>query len=123
MPAASQMPPSLERLARLNAIELNDRRWKSDLERLTQFLRGAVDVERIAYPPQNPTDPGPHPIPAVIGGTAFVHRPKSDAPSAFGSGFDRQAIGVDGMVRRASAVVNLRARHVRAIPASRSAAC
>lgn len=46
MPPASQMPPSLERLARLNAIELSDRRWKGDLERLTTFLRGAVEQER-----------------------------------------------------------------------------
>ena len=34
MPSTSALPSSIARLARLNAIELSDRRWQSDLERL-----------------------------------------------------------------------------------------
>ncbi len=46
MPGPSELPVSLARLSRLNAIELSDKRWKSDLERLTDFLRGTIDEER-----------------------------------------------------------------------------
>jgi hypothetical protein len=41
MPRASDLPESLRNLARINAIELSDSRWTSDLERL------AALVERI----------------------------------------------------------------------------
>lgn len=38
MPRAAELPESIRRLARLNAIELSDRRWKSDVERLARLL-------------------------------------------------------------------------------------
>ena len=39
MPAPEELPASIRRLARLNAFELSDQRWSSDVERLTQQLR------------------------------------------------------------------------------------
>ena len=39
MPSPEELPESIRRLARLNAFELSDQRWSSDVERLTQQLR------------------------------------------------------------------------------------
>ena len=39
MPAPEELPDSIRRLARLNAFELSDSRWSSDIERLTEQLR------------------------------------------------------------------------------------
>ncbi|WP_191907776.1 toll/interleukin-1 receptor domain-containing protein [Nocardioides cynanchi] len=39
MPGPEDLPESIRRLARLNAIELGDSRWTSDLERLAEQLR------------------------------------------------------------------------------------
>jgi hypothetical protein len=41
MPAAEQLPPSLQRLARLQAIELSETRWDYDIQRLAAALRAA----------------------------------------------------------------------------------
>lgn len=40
MPAATGLPESIQRLARINAFELDDRRWKADLARITELLEG-----------------------------------------------------------------------------------
>lgn len=40
MPAADAMPPSISRLARVQAAVLDDRRWDSDVEMLGDRLRG-----------------------------------------------------------------------------------
>jgi hypothetical protein len=52
MPGAEELPESIRRLARLNAIELGDSRWSSDLERLAEQLRrlGESAGERDAGP-------------------------------------------------------------------------
>lgn len=39
MPTPEELPKSIQRLARLNAFELSDQRWSSDIERLTRQLR------------------------------------------------------------------------------------
>jgi DNA uptake protein ComE-like DNA-binding protein len=39
MPTPDELPESIQRLARLNAFEMSDQRWSSDIERLTQQLR------------------------------------------------------------------------------------
>lgn len=41
MPAVEQLPTSLQRLARLQAIELSETRWDYDIERLVAALRAA----------------------------------------------------------------------------------
>jgi hypothetical protein len=47
MPRSEELPESIRRLARINAIELNDRRWTSDLERLANIVEGiAKEQER-----------------------------------------------------------------------------
>jgi hypothetical protein len=40
MPEAATLPESIQRLARINAFELDDRRWKADLSRITELLEG-----------------------------------------------------------------------------------
>ncbi len=39
MPRATDLPESLQRLARINAIELSDQRWTSDIERLAGEIK------------------------------------------------------------------------------------
>jgi len=47
MPRAEELPETIRRLARINAIELSDRRWTSDLERLANIVEGiAQEQER-----------------------------------------------------------------------------
>jgi hypothetical protein len=41
MPGENQLPPSLRRLARLQAIELSETRWDFDMARLVEALRAA----------------------------------------------------------------------------------
>lgn len=57
MPRTADLPPSIAPLARLNAIELNDRRWKADLKTLSEV------VETIGRP-EPPPDPVATPVPA-----------------------------------------------------------
>jgi len=40
MPSASALPPDLDGLARLQALELSDTRWEYDVERLASAIRG-----------------------------------------------------------------------------------
>ncbi|MBD3923282.1 TIR domain-containing protein [Nocardioides cavernae] len=39
MPTPDELPESIQRLARLNAFEMSDQRWSTDIERLTQQLQ------------------------------------------------------------------------------------
>lgn len=65
MPRASELPDSIARLARINAIELNDLRWRGDLDRLVDAVeaigremgKGATDASAGATATQ--TTPGP----------------------------------------------------------------
>jgi hypothetical protein len=51
MPAAEDLPPDLQPLARRNALELSDLRWDSDIERLMQV------IDRACAQPALPAQP------------------------------------------------------------------
>lgn len=71
MPEAAQLPESIQKLARINAFELDDRRWKADLERITLLLEG---LKKKQSPPPQQSQPSPQGTP----------QPPAAAPS-FGS--------------------------------------
>ena len=47
MPRAADLPESIRRLARINAIELSDHRWTSDLERLTDLVERIGEEQQL----------------------------------------------------------------------------
>jgi hypothetical protein len=51
MPSAEELPPSLARLARRNAIELSDARWAYDADRLAHVIREILEESPAAPPP------------------------------------------------------------------------
>jgi hypothetical protein len=51
MPSAEELPPSLARLARRNAIELSDARWAYDADRLAHVIREILEESPAAAPP------------------------------------------------------------------------
>lgn len=58
MPAKAQLPPSLAPLARCQAVELSETRWRYDTDRLAQALQTRFAIESQAAPPGT-TPPGP----------------------------------------------------------------
>jgi hypothetical protein len=50
MPRADELPPSLARLARRNAIELSDARWAYDVDRLAHTIQEILGEEAAAAP-------------------------------------------------------------------------
>jgi len=50
MPTPEELPRSIRRLARLNAFELSDKRWSSDIEHLTRQLRELTPGPTAAAP-------------------------------------------------------------------------
>lgn len=44
MPSSRELPEDLTRLARLNALELSDTRWKYDIERLIKILQKIIQL-------------------------------------------------------------------------------
>jgi hypothetical protein len=65
MPHRSDLPESIQKLARINAIELNDRRWRSDLESLASVLHD-FDREK-----RETSKISPGPVPVHEGGVRF----------------------------------------------------
>jgi hypothetical protein len=75
MPSSTELPASIHQLARLNAIELSDHRWTSDVERLAktverlgtrsrpQALRNEPRASTIASSPGTPSAASPVPAP------------------------------------------------------------
>lgn len=61
-PRPEDLPPSLAKLARRNAIELSDARWGYDVERLAQTIQGVLGEKTPAPPPEVPEKP-PTPVP------------------------------------------------------------
>ncbi|HEX7183924.1 MAG TPA: toll/interleukin-1 receptor domain-containing protein [Thermoanaerobaculia bacterium] len=55
MPRAEDLPPSLARLARRNAIEISDARWGYDVDRLAHTIREVLGEETAAA--QDPREP------------------------------------------------------------------
>lgn len=62
MPAAEDLPEPLAELARFQALELSDRRWRSDLEEFLGTL-GSDDGERADGEVERPPGPKVHPAP------------------------------------------------------------
>ena len=56
MPRAEELPSSLARLARRNAIELSDARWAYDLDRLAHTIQGVLREESSALPSEDPRE-------------------------------------------------------------------
>lgn len=71
MPSTADLPEPLQPLARRNAFEVSDHRWKFDLERLAEMVRRLAGLPE---PRPKPVPPGPGPKPAspmrpyVVGG-------------------------------------------------------
>lgn len=59
MPEAATLPESIQRLARINAFELDDRRWKADLARITELLSGLKAKPAGTQPPSPAMPPSP----------------------------------------------------------------
>jgi hypothetical protein len=108
MPSAEELPPDIRPLARRQAVELSDTRWRHDLDRLLRTLRTLDDT------PGQPIDPVP-PAPvkrpsrrrvgAIIGlvlalvvagviGSALV-RDSGAEPGAPSAPLQVQAVGAD----------------------------
>jgi hypothetical protein len=51
MPRAEELPPSLARLARRNAIELSDARWAYDVDRLAHTIQEILQEKEAVAPP------------------------------------------------------------------------
>lgn len=64
MPRASELPESISRLARINAIELSDQRWTSDLERLSRLIEDIRNEELAHATGQIPVTPPAEDTPA-----------------------------------------------------------
>jgi len=50
MPRAEELPPSLARLARRNAIELSDARWAYDVDRLARTIQDILKEKEVSAP-------------------------------------------------------------------------
>jgi hypothetical protein len=70
MPRSSELPASIARLARINAIELNDLRWRADLDRLVDVVesigREKGKVATHAPDPAPVTRPAPEKAPVLL---------------------------------------------------------
>jgi hypothetical protein len=64
MPEVGTLPDSIQKLARINAFELDDRRWTADLARITELLDGMKSKPAGTQPAQvqqPPSQPQPQP--------------------------------------------------------------
>ena len=78
MPDAALLPESIQKLARINAFELDDRRWKADLERITVLLE---DLKKQQSPPAQPAEQGTtQPPPAAPSLGSVPAQPYSPSP-------------------------------------------
>jgi hypothetical protein len=59
MPRAEELPPSLARLARRNAIELSDARWAYDVDRLARTIRDILEETESVAPEKATPSPEP----------------------------------------------------------------
>lgn len=84
MPTLDELPESIRRLARINAFELADSRWKSDVDRLAHLLtRMRVQGSAQQAPPPNRPDVGPRtsmPGDPVLASPAPFGNPKASRP-------------------------------------------
>jgi TIR domain len=84
MPRASELPESLAPLARRNALELSDHRWRYDLQQLVQVLeRRSPPVPGVAPTIAATADPTSLGVPATDGGeNRPPARSRGDRPKA-----------------------------------------
>jgi hypothetical protein len=82
MPGPGQLPQSISRLARLQAVELDDRRWRGDLEHLVAEVE-AVARERgkaAARPtPSRSVTPAPESAPVLLADPGHAGREHSES--------------------------------------------
>jgi hypothetical protein len=108
MPCAKDLPPSLARLARHNAIELSDERWNYDEERLARTIQGLLEKEHAFTlgPAAAPEMAAPPPVPVVpevaAKAAAGLQPPPVPAPRRSRSGF---LLGIGFAVALAMAVL------------------
>ena len=75
MPRADEMPPSLAKLARRNAIELSDARWNYDVDRLAEAIEEVLeDTGAAGAGARRETAPPPSAVPAATAGSAARSR-------------------------------------------------
>jgi hypothetical protein len=76
MPAPATLPPDLQALARRNALELSDTRWRTDMQRLVEalneLLRGTSAI--LPQPPAPPPARNPIHVALVAGAAGLVGR-------------------------------------------------
>jgi hypothetical protein len=76
MPAPATLPPDLQALARRNALELSDTRWRTDMQRLVEalneLLRGTSAI--MPQPPAPPPVRKPIQVALVAGAAGLVGR-------------------------------------------------
>jgi len=103
MPDADELPASLADLARLNALEVSDPRWRHDVDRLTSTVERVLGVR--AEPSEESRKPDlPDTQEKAGAARADVERPHTDAP-------------VDGRPRERSISAGWVRRHLRvAVP-------
>ena len=87
MPRAADLPETIRPLARLNAMELDDRRWTADLRRLTTTVEtltqrpgaSSVATPRLAETPAGPplSAPTPPPVPTPARPSETPVRPRT----------------------------------------------
>src|SRR5207302_4445319 len=70
MPTAAELPPELARLARINALDISDKRWEYDVGRLVMTLEDignpAAPLGADPPPPEAPAHaPAQAPVPAL----------------------------------------------------------
>jgi hypothetical protein len=101
MPSSAELPKSIHQLARLNAIELSDHRWTSDVERLARTLEGLGRRSRpqgLAHEPRASTiefDPGSRsaapPVPAAPPTSAHREDSVLGGPARDGGPLDQRS--------------------------------
>jgi hypothetical protein len=97
MPQAAQLPEPLQPLARRNALELSDGRWRYDVGRLEEALDRLLGVP--APPAPEPHTPLPDPDPGGVGQTgAGAADPEAATPRTLGWRQAAEAAVLAGLV-------------------------
>ena len=89
MPRPADLPEALRKLARRNALEISDRRFDDDVERLIKMLEkvlmGAEARDNFPFAPQAPTRREPLPLSDIVTGAPAVPEPlPQDVPEKVG---------------------------------------
>jgi len=85
MPGPAQLPESIARLGRLQAVELDDRRWRGDLEHLVaEVEQVARERGKAAARPTPPpvVSPTPEPAPVLLADPGHAGREHSEPVTA-----------------------------------------